>query len=350
MTERSRNIAVGLTTVVGFVGLVFLLVLFGSVPAMLEKGYVIKVELEAASGLNPGSRVRLLGKDIGRVSQVELYTAPGKGLKVMVTTQIRHGILIPKAVRVKADAPLLGGSPALAFEMQPNALPDDLNSFLPTDGSAIIQGQSLTLVSQFAGELKAAIREPTERFNEVAADFHKLSQAWTEVGKNITDLTASRSTADVDAGKAAPNLATVLVRTDQRLKEMQKTIDAINAWVADEELHRNVLEVSRNARKITERVDGSLDKADRLIDDTRTNIDALAKRYLAVADDMSGTIRSMQKTLDQAREGKGTVGQLLQDPALYNNLNDSAQRLKAVLDELRLLIEKWKKEGLPVQF
>ena len=69
-----------------------------------------------------------------------------------------------------------------------------------------------------------------------------------------------------------------------------------------------------------------------------------------MADDLSKSIEQANKLLAAANSGKGTVGKLVYDPALYENLDDSAKRLQLMIDEARLLIEKWKKEGLPIQF
>jgi len=58
----------------------------------------------------------------------------------------------------------------------------------------------------------------------------------------------------------------------------------------------------------------------------------------------------MNTLLVDAREGKGTVGRLMQDPQMYNSLTDAANRLAAALKEAKLLLEKWKNEGLDVKF
>jgi hypothetical protein len=44
------------------------------------------------------------------------------------------------------------------------------------------------------------------------------------------------------------------------------------------------------------------------------------------------------------------VGKLLQDPKLYNNLNDAAVRLGQAIDEVKNLLEKVRKEGLPLKY
>jgi ribonucleotide reductase beta subunit family protein with ferritin-like domain len=50
-----------------------------------------------------------------------------------------------------------------------------------------------------------------------------------------------------------------------------------------------------------------------------------------------------------ARTGKGTVGRLLQDPQLYENLTDTARRAEEAIAKLNLLLDKIRAEGLGVQ-
>ena len=70
---------------------------------------------------------------------------------------------------------------------------------------------------------------------------------------------------------------------------------------------------------------------------------------MAVADDVGGAINSIKTTLDTARTGDGTLGKLMKDPALYNNLNDSAERLSKAISELQAFLEKLRKEGIPLK-
>jgi hypothetical protein len=44
------------------------------------------------------------------------------------------------------------------------------------------------------------------------------------------------------------------------------------------------------------------------------------------------------------------MAQLLNNPDLYNSMNDAAVRLERALTEAQLLIEKFKAEGVPVRF
>ena len=353
MNERSRNIIVGVTTLAGLIGLVLMLLIFGYVPSWLESGYVIRVELKSASGLSEGSRVRMNGIDIGRVVGVDLEDGK-RGPVVMVRTLISSGKLVPQGVRVRAEMPLLGGSPALAFDaseinpLHPNFV--ELKKPLPTDGKALIIGETFTPLTELAEQFRLAMSEPSRSFDRLATSFERLSADWGEVARNVNHLLEPRKVSDVDSGNMVGNLATVIARTDNRLKELELTIQAANQWLADEKLREDVRQTAANSRQLTDRLNVAADKAVTLLDTANNSIDRLANRYIAAADDLSGAVHSLQDVLDQARRNEGTIGKLLRDPAIYDNLNDSAKRLNAALTEFRLLIEKWKKEGLPVQF
>ena len=75
----------------------------------------------------------------------------------------------------------------------------------------------------------------------------------------------------------------------------------------------------------------------------------IEKNYVALADDAAQVITTIDKLVAQADSKDGTLGLLLNDPQLYHNLSDTAERIKLMTDEARLLIEKWKAEGLPIR-
>lgn len=322
MKDESRNVIVGITAMAGLVGLAAMLVMFGYVPGMLEKGYTVRVELEKASGLSKGSLARLSGIPIGRITSIELTAAPKVG--VVAVLLIDEGIRIPHDVQVEVEAPILTGSSWLAFSVPSEREPSV--KMLPTDGSAVLQGTVPELVNEFA----RAVRRIEKNFNE-------LSEQWTKVGDKVIGLLEDRPPEPDDADQTKVNLMTVLNGMDQRLTHVGKTLDKAHLWL--------------------DQVIETTDKFGATVDDIRTtankateNMEQLKHRYVALADDLSKTIVDIQKLATQASEGKGAVGKLLNDPALYDNLDDTAKRIGLVADELKLLLEKWKAEGVPVQF
>lgn len=341
MQERTQNVAVGITTVIGLVGLLAMLLLFGYVPEWLEAGYQVRILLPNAAGLSEGSRVNLSGIDIGSVEAVRLQEPPATG--VVVLARIEEDVRLPADARVSVFTPLLGGSPSIQVEVDGI---ESAQAYLPTDGTAVIDGQVPTLASEFSRELQAALGEPMAKFDELAASIEALSAEWQQVGQNLNQLLEPRTAEAVDAGDATANIATVLARADERLAEMETALEGINRYVNDEELRENVRVTAANARQLSDTIATSVDELKQTVTE---NVQALRNRYVALADDLSGAVTSMEQFVDQARTGEGTLGKLVEDPDLYQNLNDAAQRMKQAVDELRLLIQKWKAEGVPVQ-
>ena len=67
-------------------------------------------------------------------------------------------------------------------------------------------------------------------------------------------------------------------------------------------------------------------------------------------DRAGGTLQELEQVLIAVRSGKGTMGRLMQDPALYEGLSDAAKRLDDALIKLNLLLDKIRAEGLGVEF
>lgn len=331
MNERSRNIAVGITTIVGLVGLAAMMLLFGYVPEWLEPGYRVQVNLPYAAGLSAGSRARLSGIDVGEIEAVMLREPVGSG--VVAVVKVRSDMQLPKMVAAKVEAPLLGGSPIIEFYLEH---PDGVeHGWLAQDGSAVVDGEVPSITGSLARELKSALEGPETQFQQLADDFNALSSEWQAVGKNLNQLLEPRSIDQVQQGEAEANINTVITRLDARLAEIEQVLKGVNEYVNDDKLRENIRITAANARELSESLEA--------------RFDALQKRYVAVADDLSGMISKADKIIENAREGNGTLGKLVNDPALYNNLTDAVQRMKMTVDQMRLLIEKWKAEGVPVQ-
>jgi len=339
MTERTRNIAVGLTTLAGLLAIGAMLILFGYLPRWAQSGYEVRVRLDHAGGLRAASRVTFNGIDAGLVNAVELIPPPGHG--VIVTARINPEIPLPSDVQATVADRLFGGSPTLALTWSPDPQHPEV-PMLPIDGSAEIRGEA-RLREGLAGQLADQLAEPLRKLERVTDSFEQLSREWVEVGRNINLLVQPRDPQEVDDGEQLGNLASMIVRADARMAELRGVMEQLNgvldglqSWVGDEQIRGDVTATLANARELTANLN--------------EQVSALSRRYIAVADDLSRTIDTLNQTFELARSGEGTVGKLLNDPALYDNLNDATERLKLVMDEVNLLLEQFRTEGIPLEF
>jgi phospholipid/cholesterol/gamma-HCH transport system substrate-binding protein len=78
-----------------------------------------------------------------------------------------------------------------------------------------------------------------------------------------------------------------------------------------------------------------------LIDPARPPV--LEARFTSIAD-------QIEAILAQVNTGEGTVGRLMNDPKLYDELSEAAARLTITLRDLQALVRRVKEEGLELKF
>ncbi len=344
MKERTRNLVVGLTAIAGLLALAYLIFIFGEMPAWTGEFYRVQFTIADASGLTEGSRIRLAGVDVGEIEQIRLHENPSLGVRML--GRIEADYEIPAGSKALAEGSLLGGAAALNIIPPPPDAPPAALAPLPKTGEGVIEARSVSItrqLSEMTEGLGGGLEEQLENFSRVSESILKLSAEYTELGKELRGLVAVRDLAAVDAGRASPNLYTALARADKRLQELAETTRKLNALIGDEQMIENLRATVANARQFTE-------NATELTENAGDQLQALTKRYIAVADELGQSLDSLNLLLAQARTGQGTLGKLMQDPELYNAFTDAAYQLNDALKEARLLIQKWKAEGLPVQF
>ena len=58
----------------------------------------------------------------------------------------------------------------------------------------------------------------------------------------------------------------------------------------------------------------------------------------------------LESIIAKVSNGDGTIGRLMNDPRLYEELNEAAQRLTVTLRDLQSMVRKVKEEGLELKF
>lgn len=358
MTETKRNTIVGLTTIAGLLGLAWLIFIFGDVAGLVTNTYTLNIAIDDASGLAEGSRIKLVGVDIGSIRRIEIESDPAKGVSLFC--DIKAQFDIPNNASVNSASGPLGGSASININPVPYLPGADVTP-LPKDGSATLTATASSITRQLqelADSLTSDVQLQLKNFGLLTQEITLLSNEYTQVGQHINTLFETQSPQSIADGSATPNITTVIARTDARLAELKTTLEHINKIVSDEQLHADLRQTITNAKNLTASANTFIEKdAHQIAQQTRDTVTTvkdqvaqLTRRYTAVADDLAATLQTLNTTLTDVRTGKGTAGKLIQDPALYNSLTDAAQRLSAAIKQATLLLEKWKAEGVPIQF
>lgn len=350
MREATRNTFVGLTAIFALLGLAYMGFIFGELAINANEGYRITVHLDSANGLVRGSRIHLNGLDIGSVSELKFLEDPTQGIEAFCA--IRNEIRIPDHSEVRATKSLIGSGAMLGMVTHsPGKAVPAVVKFVPQDGTGRLSGKASSIdliVEEMASSLVKDLRDQFKNIDGVSLEMQNLFKQYTEVGRKLNGLLEDRSPEDIKNGKA-PNIQTVVARIDADLAELHTTLTTFNKLLGDPKMQEDIRTTIANARTFSDKANTVADETGKTIVDVRKEVMALSTKYVGVADDLSRTLKTMNALMAAAKDGKGTAGKLINDPALFDSFTDSAQRLSETLKEMKLLLQKWKAEGLPVK-
>ncbi len=293
MKETTRNFVIGIVAILGVAGFAFLLLLFGNLTTSLRQKYDVTVHANQAMGVRLGSQVTLVGVPIGEVKAVTVVIDSENPVQIILN--IEGSIDIPAGVEATVSTSLIGGTARLDFSIPIGYTTG--GATLPHDGNAI-----------------------------VTAKFEGLEER------------LSRTLSEKLAG-----LDLAMRRIDELGKDAQK-------WLGDEQMLADAKSAVAKANDLIDATSSTVMALTKTANSLQGNANALLASVQPVFDQLSKTLAQVELLTKQAQDGKGTVGQLMSNPDLYNSLNDSAQRLKSTLGEVELLMKKVRAEGLGVKF
>ncbi|MCH2144397.1 MAG: MlaD family protein [Phycisphaerales bacterium] len=334
MNEHGRNFVIGLVTIVALVGLSSLLLQFGELDRLLNPTYTLKLELNSAGTLRPGSRISLNGVQIGSVNSVGLVEDLEHPVVIEASVDRRYPIPVGTSA-VVSDA-LIGNGGRIEMIMPADRTLD--GPTLPMDGTAMITGQwqSLgdTIVEQLEGQM-VPVMEALDSFNELAA-------AWTGIGDRVGRML------DPALSEEPGSVVGTVDELNATLKSAAEAMELARTWLGDEQLRADVNAAAWKANKLLESATEATNNVSRLAEEAGGDLNRLTDAVLPVTEEMARTLERLGTVLQSASEGEGTIGQLMSNPDLYRSLEEAARRLDNTLEQLELLLQKIRDEGLQV--
>lgn len=341
--ERERRVVVragifvffGL--VVGFV-IVFLL---GKERNLFDAKISYKGAFENVDGLALDAPVRLGGLQAGRVSAISF--APDLGDKrVIVTMELAskfkervrkdsvarvtsRGVLGDKAIDISLGSP---EAPVLKEgEELETGSSGDLSSFLKASGEII---DNVTVISRDLRGMAANYSDP-ELKKDVAGLFKSARSIAGEIetGKGaLHAIVYDKSTAtDLKALLAAASSAAVRLdnaagTVDRLLTDIKTGDGTLHALIYDKKMGQAVAELGTAASEVAS-----------LISDAKKSPNS-AVHQLVYGDsrqlfaDLSVAVADIKGMVDKVKRGEGTLGGIIQDPTVYEDLKDILGNVK----------------------
>lgn len=250
------------------------------------------VEYENVEGLTASAPVTISGMVIGKVTSIQLNNATGN---LLVELQLKTDFPISKSSIATIYEPGLIAGKQIAI------YPNFDDKVLAVDGQKL-QGDIELGLTAALGEKLVPVQEKVERLM-------------------------------VNADKLISGLNNVLDKRGQQ--DLKKSLSELSKTM--EQFHK----VSVNANSI-------LDDNKNNIKGVVTNFNKISNDFSKISDslnkaDLGKTVKSLNMTLAKVdgimrglESGKGTMGKLIKDDALYTNLSKTSKELELLLQDVRL--------------
>ncbi|WP_392346086.1 MlaD family protein [uncultured Polaribacter sp.] len=262
---------------------------------LLDSGSrTFKVEYARIGGLSESSAVTINGLKVGKVDNIEFDTSVEKRGHLLVTFIIDNAFEFSKRsiVKIYSPNPLSGSNLAI--------IPD-------YEGDMAISGDLLQ------GEMEESL------FTSIGERLNPLQQKIERVIVRTDTLFGGLN--KVLSDNTINGINTSIANLSATIIDIRKTIESVNSMVADNQ--ENLKITIENTRNIT----ANFSKVSE-------NINAVDfKKIIDKADEAVGNFNEMSKKINA---GEGTIGQLLNDKRMYDNLEAATGELEQLLRDIKL--------------
>ncbi len=334
MNDRVIQFRVGVMVLATAIIAGILIVLFGDLPSLVQSTYQLRMNFSDARGVSSGTPVRKNGILVGRVSSVMLDERGG----VSVVADIDTYVPVYRDEMPQVASTILGDA-----EIELVA------------GRIVPPRQRVTSEEVLRG---AVARDPLAMFTtlepKVTASLESLTRASDAVAALSGNLEKTFVKDDVHLGQTVKKL-------DTALETFTLTMNNVNDIVGDAEARQRLKEsinalpeVLTNLEKSVGGISSTIETADRNLRNLEGLSKPLGERGESMVKGIDKAINRLDDVLLQAatftqalNESQGTLGKLVRDPQVYNdlaqaanNVNRLTQTLRPIIDDVRVFTDK----------
>jgi phospholipid/cholesterol/gamma-HCH transport system substrate-binding protein len=281
--QLRTEILVGALLFFAFIGLIMgILWISGAQPGTPR--FKLFAKAPEAGAIGEGTRITLLGVDVGSVKTVELRPDG-----VVLELEITHRGTLPIDTQAKEQTAGIMGMAALAL------LPGESTVAL-NEGDTIYAAGGGPGLQDLVGDLGGEA-------SEVLAQIRKL----------LNDSTVANAQAGIGSfAGGMEELETLLERESQSIEKLIQGLSATSARLAE----------------ITSGPE---------LDRTMAHLDSLTARLAEASSDLDQTSESLASILSKIDSGEGSLGRMVNDSSLYVSLTATLQNMEAASEEIALL-------------
>jgi len=275
-----KETKIGLTGAIALV-LLFLGINFLKGAKLFSTQNTYYIRFSNAKALSKNSTVYADGYDVGRVSNILYdYDRPGQ---VLVAIEVDRGLRIPRGSSARLDEAVLGGCTLNLL------LTTDLtDAYHPGD---TIQGSDANGLLSKAADMMPQIEQTVARVDSLLASLNRLVES--------------------------PHVQAILQNTEEVTAHLNQSSQQLNSLLKNDvpQMTSTFNRAGENVVTLTE------------------NLNQL--QLQATLDSVNTAVGSLHKLLAQAQDPDGTLGRMMNDPTLYNNLNHTIQSADSLVTDLK---------------
>lgn len=254
---------------------------------------------DRVDGLTASKPVLVNGYQIGRVSQLTLLPNG----QILVQFKIRPEFSIPKNTIAKLESTDLLGGKAIVFQ-------------LGTMSDYAVNGD--TLNANVQKDLMQQVEPVQKKAEQIIARMDSI-------------LSSVNSTLNPEFQKNFDRSFSSIARTLETFEKTSKTVDGIvsgqSAKISG--IMSNLESITTNFKNNNEKITSVMNNLEKVSDD-------VAKANFAkTIDEANKAVADLQSIVSKINTGTGTLGQLINDEKMYNNLNNAAENLDKLMIDLK---------------
>lgn len=350
MDERVIQFRVGVMVLATLIITAILVVMFGPGSSRALRGlipgrrpYTIFIRFPEAPGVNPDTPIRKSGIVIGRVRNVRFADEQFQR-EVLVTADIDYDRKLFSDEECQLVRTVVGDSRLEIVATRRGVTPAQ-----PVPPGGEIAGTVISDPVQVVGKLEGDLRETIRSVGDASDELRKFV-------KSINEIVGAGDRTD-----RRVRIEELLQETRDALKAIRTAADNANALFGggpdgDTQLRdtlRRLPPMVDNLNATLASLGGAIRSMDETVVAARKNLDNLQRftgplgdRGEEIADGLATATRNFNALLTDVRTltarlntQEGSLGKLIHDPSLYNNLNRAAENLQELSVRLRPIIE-----------
>lgn len=329
-----------------------LIVLFGKLPNFANGDYTLEVRFTEAPGVSVNSPVRKSGILVGRVSKIE-FDHDGK---VLVTLTINGDIKIRRNETIRINSSLLGDA---ELQVVPTKEPPPLPA---AQQSQVIRAMDLQIVPVQAKKEGDEFYKPGEVVDGQVANnpLNVLSNLEGTVSRTVTSLgdaseeirrLANTVNERIEINK--DKFDSIIANADKTFININRTLDGLRDVLGDDKLKADlrksfeeIPQLITATKEALASVQSAMAGVDRNVKNLEGLTEPLGKRGDQIVSNVDSSVARLNELVGQIERfsrkinsDEGTIGQLLNNPELYQQLNEAAANINDVSKRLRPIVE-----------